>query len=464
MKRYLLAFALIFALGFCLCACSPEEPEHIHIFDSWTVKTEADCTTEGLLFRVCLECEAVEEKTVAKLPHTLESSKVDPTCDSEGYTHYECSVCDYEHNSEHIKPLGHTLKSTVTAPTCTEQGYTNYKCEKCDYEYIGDHVKPLGHTLESSVTAPTCTAEGYTHYKCGRCEYEFDADFVEPLQHVNSDAIRFFATVNRSGYTKYTCRDCGHIYNEDFVKYSDVVSGAYVDNSSVLKKGIDVSKWNHHTGATSEDYLPLDWEALKASGVDFVILKIGSTDSGKEPTFEMDYEGARAAGLEVGGYFYTYATTVGQTVVDAGNVLKWIEGKSFEYPIYFDTEDEKQIAISKDQVTDMCFAFAEVIQDGGYYAGVYASYSWLRDRLDMDRISGALDVWCARYYWDDPDGNSSFAIDDQRFIWQESWGKNMGMWQYTQCGNFEGFKYDFDFNYSYKDYAGLMKEWSLNGF
>lgn len=426
----------VFALALCLGACNqvpePTEtskptdpPEHVHAFEPWSVVTEATCTAEGSMTRKCADCGENETHTVQKLEHTLESK--------------------------------------VSAPTCDTQGYTHYKCGVCGYEFDADYVKPLGHDLEKTVTAPTCTSQGYTHYDCKTCDYEFDGDFIAPLAHQKTSAVRYHATVNRSGYTQYTCEDCGHICNEDFILYKDIVSGAYVDNTTVLKKGIDTSKWNHKTGATSDDLLPMDWAALKAAGVDFVILKAGSSIE-KDPAFDADYEAAKAAGLEVGAYFYAYSTTVGGTVEDAGKLLGWLEGKQFEYPIYFDIEDSTLETLDKEHLTDMCVAFAEVLQDNGYYAAVYANHNWVNNILNKERITSSFDVWYARYYWDLPDGSSSFALGDEIFVWQESWGKNFGMWQHTQCGNIEGFECDFDFDYAYKDYASLMKQWGLNGF
>ena len=416
---------LSFTLILCFWGCNADPTEHVHAFEAWKTVTEASCSAEGRITRSCLDCGETEDLTVQK--------------------------------------LAHTFKSEATAPTCDTQGYTHYACEVCAYEYDGDHVKPLGHDLTSEVTGPTCTAQGYTHYECKVCDYEFDGDFLAPIAHRSASAVKYYATVNQSGYTQKSCAECGAIYNEDFVLYSDVVSGAYVDNTTVLKKGIDTSKWNHKTGETSEELLPMDWTALKAAGVDFVILKAGSS-LGKDPAFDTDYAAAKAAGLEIGAYFYAYSTTVGKTVEDAQMMLGWLEGKQFEYPIYFDVEDVTLENLGKEHLTDMCIAFAEVLQSRGYYAAIYANHNWINNILDTKKITSSFDVWYARYYWDASDGSSSFTFGDEIFAWKDTWGKNTGMWQHTQCGNIEGFECDFDFDYAYKDYASLMKQWGLNGF
>ncbi len=424
--RVLFLFIIIFSLFVCLVACNRADAEHIHSFSEWNIVSEASCTAEGLMARQCSECGQSDEHTVEKLMHSLEKqSEVTATCDTEGYTVYAC---------------------------------------ECGYSHRADYVPPIGHKLENTVTPATCTSQGYTHYECQLCDYKFDGDFVMPLAHKNSKSERFYATVRASGYTQYTCDDCGHIYKEDYVSYSDIVTGAEVENTAVLKKGIDTSKYNHKTGATSDDLLPMDWAALKSAGVEFVILKAGSSIE-KDPAFEADYAAARAAGLEVGAYFYAYSTTVGETVEDANTLLGWLEGKKFEYPIYFDIEDKTLAGLGKEHLTDMCVAFGEVLQTAGYYAAVYANNEWLYNLLDTQRIKSLFDVWYARYPFDTQDEEQSFAFDTEDFSWNEGkYDKQMGMWQFTEKGRIAEFECDFDFNYSYKDYPSVMKEWGLNGF
>ena len=427
-RKLLYLFILIIAVSLFAQSCdesvSAEHSEHVHVFGAWSVKNEASCTEEGLMERVCEECGRTEEHTVEKLNHKLEiSQKIEPDCEKQGYTEYVC---------------------------------------ECGYTYKGEWTKPLGHELESERFEVSCTEQGYTHYACKRCEYEFNADFVKPLAHVNSKVDKHYATVNASGYTLYTCEDCGHSYMSDFVSYSDIVSGAAVENTEILKRGIDTSKYNHKTGATSNDLLPIDWAALKAKGVDFVILKAGSS-LGKDPAFEADYLAAKAAGLEVGAYFYAYSTTVGGTVKDAEMLLEWIEGKQFEYPVYFDIEDDTLLGLSKEHLTDMCTAFCETLQRQGYYAALYVNNEWLYKILDTDRIKASFDVWYARYPLDTT-AEDEFAFGDV-FEWNvEVFGEQMGMWQYTESGTIEGFYGKFDFSYAYKDYPTLIKKWELNGF
>ena len=187
--------------------------------------------------------------------------------------------------------------------------------------------------------------------------------------------------------------------------------------------------------------------------MDFVILKAGSTKSGIEPTFLMDYEGAKAAGLEIGAYFYTYSTTVAGITHDAEMLLLWLEGKQFEYPIYLDLEDTSLSGLGKNHLSAMCEAFLCKLQQNGYYAGLYTNHTWLTTILDTPRMVTLFDLWYARYPL------------TERPVWnEEKYGKQLGMWQHTESGVLEGIDGYFDLNFSYKNYAEIMKKWELNGF
>ncbi len=384
-------------------------------------------------------------------PHpSFKEIEIASTCSEEGKITRRCEFCDYEYVSEILPRAEHTLLSMSLPPTCTSQGYTIYYCE-CGYTYRADFQSPLEHKLISEVVAPSCNETGCTRYSCANCSFSYESNFSEPLGHKFSKTLHL-PTATSAGYTEYTC-DCSYSYRGDYVYYSDILESAYCSGTDVLAKGIDVSRWNHQIDAASGKYLPLDWAAIKAQGVDFVILKAGSTKSGIEPTFLMDYEGARAAGLEVGAYFYTYSTTVAGITHDAEMLLLWLEGKQFEYPIYLDLEDSSLAGLGKNHLSAMCEAFLCKLQQNGYYAGLYTNHTWLTTILDTPRMVTLFDLWYARY-----------PLTEKPTWNEEKYGKQLGMWQYTESGVLEGADGYFDLNYSYKDYGEIMKKWGLNGF
>jgi GH25 family lysozyme M1 (1,4-beta-N-acetylmuramidase) len=277
-------------------------------------------------------------------------------------------------------------------------------------------------------------------------------------------------TFDRDGYTLHTCRDCGYSYEDAHVRYHDIATGAYTGNTEILMQGVDTSKWNHQYGASLEDVKSLNWEALREAGVDFVILKAGST-KGIDPAFELDYREAKEAGLQVGAYFYAYSTTVEDTLADAEMLLTWLEGKQFELPIYFDMEETSMMSLGGELLTELCRAFIGRLWEAGYYGALYTNTEWLYNLLDTEWVKENLDVWYARYTVSVPEGQEGFTLMDGDFPWKDGTaykpGKTddrFGMWQYTDSGVVEGFRYKFDFSYAFKDYASIIEQWGLNGF
>ena len=113
--------------------------------------------------------------------------------------------------------------------------------------------------------------------------------------------------------------------------------------------GIDVSKYN----------IVDDWNAVKASGKKFVFIRLGWINSDgsitKDEQFEFHYKNARAVGLDVGVYIYSYLNDSKYSRTAARNTVKMLEGKTITYPVAFDYEEYKTAAkLSKDENTNIC--------------------------------------------------------------------------------------------------------------
>ena len=387
------------------------------------------------------------------------------TCEQEGKTLHTCLDCGYEYATDIIQPSGHALLSTMFAPTCDRQGYTTYFCE-CGYSFSSDYISPLGHAMTEKVLDATCDEQGRTEQSCERCDYRFESNLTVPLGHsFNSTSVP--VTCTHSGYTEHVCSVCEYTYR-DYLHYSDIVPHAYMENAEVLARGLDISKANYKPTPTGE-YTPLDWNAIKAAGFDFVILKIGSSASGLDPTFEMSYAGARAAGLDIGFYFFTYATTKEENQADADQVIEWLDGRLLEYPIFYDIEDasfdddpyDKILPEIPDKsvVTDFCLAFIERIWENGYYGALYCNKSWLNSKLDTQKCLSTFDIWCAQY----PNPTNEPILPDATVSWPDN--EQLSAWQYTSNGMIESIQGTyFDFNYCYKDFPALMQKYHLNGY
>ena len=95
-----------------------------------------------------------------------------------------------------------------------------------------------------------------------------------------------------------------------------------------------------------------------------------------------------AHGLDVGCYYYSYATSVSDALVDASNMISWMGDKVFEYPIYFDYEDQSQAGIDATTASKICLAFMNKLRDHGYLVGLYSMSSWLEKSWSPAPVSG----------------------------------------------------------------------------
>lgn len=194
-------------------------------------------------------------------------------------------------------------------------------------------------------------------------------------------------------------------------------------------KGIDVSK---HQGK-------IDWTKVKAAGVQFAMLRAGygRYDNQKDEQFEANYKGATAAGIPVGAYHYSYATTAEQAKQEAEVFLGWIKGKNLTYPVAFDIEDKKQANLGVSLISDIIRAFCEAVEAAGYYVVVYANKDWLTNRIDAD-CKSRYDIWLAQW------------------TSKPTYTGSYGMWQYTSDGAVDGIEGRVDMNIAYKDYPAII--------
>lgn len=205
--------------------------------------------------------------------------------------------------------------------------------------------------------------------------------------------------------------------------------------------GLDLSK---HNGS-------VNFNAIKNTGNDFVILRCGYGVNGtKDPKFEKYYKQAKAAGLKVGAYYYSYALNVSGAKAEANNCLSYIQGKQFEMPIYIDMEDadrykSKNGMPSNSTLNDICNEFCKILESKGYYAGVYASKSWFDTKLTS---IGNYTKWIARYGTND--GTKQFDYP------------SYGMYQFTSAYKINGKV--FDRNYCYIDFTSAILKNGLNGY
>lgn len=213
------------------------------------------------------------------------------------------------------------------------------------------------------------------------------------------------------------------------------------DGKGIIAYGVDVSSWQGK----------IDWQKVKSCGKTFAILRIGTT-KGKDTYFETNYKNAKAAGVKVGCYYYTYATTVEEAKKDADKVLSWLSGKQLEYPVYYDMEDSVQLSsgMTTAKRTEMCITFLDKMSENGWYVGTYANGNWFSNYLDKAELGQKHELWLATW--------TSSGLPSKDYSSQ------YGMWQYTDSGKVNGISTAVDLDVAYRDYPSIMKNGGFNGY
>lgn len=217
-----------------------------------------------------------------------------------------------------------------------------------------------------------------------------------------------------------------------------------VSASEYVSRGVDVSV---HNG-------DIDWNKVSNSGIDFAIIRAGSTnyDSDiiyKDRKFEKNYSGATDSGISVGAYYYCGAYTKEGFEKTAYDIINILDGKSFDLPIYIDLETASmQKKLGKSTLTSYTLSALDILSESGYDAGVYANRDWFRNYIDASKIKEAgYDIWMAQY----PSGK--YAVDPSRY----DKSSDCSIWQYSSKGRVSGISGNVDVNVSYVNYEKHSK-------
>lgn len=192
--------------------------------------------------------------------------------------------------------------------------------------------------------------------------------------------------------------------------------------------GIDVSKYQSE----------VDWAKVKASGVDFVIVRLGFRGYGSEgklaedEKFRAHVEGALSAGLEVGVYFFSQAVSDDEALEEAQFVLQRLKGYEITGPVVFDTEEIKDAeartdGLAGEQFTENCITFCDAVEAAGYRPMIYANMKWMAFTLDLTRLT-EYEKWYADYE----------AVPQCPY--------EFSIWQYTESGTVPGVEGNVDIN------------------
>lgn len=228
------------------------------------------------------------------------------------------------------------------------------------------------------------------------------------------------------------------IYPAEGVAVSDFTQDDFTTNADGLPEytgdaydtrlGVDVSFYQGE----------IDWEAVAADGVEFAMIRCGyrGSESGTivvDEQFENNINGALAAGLDVGVYFFSQSTGAIEAAEEANFVLDLISGYDITMPVAFDwepLEGSRAKDIDRSELTASAVVFCEMVKDAGYTPCVYlyrytGYYEYMMERLaDYELWVGALGSWPDFYY------------------------RHM-LWQFSMTGRVEGIDADVDLDYQF---------------
>lgn len=187
------------------------------------------------------------------------------------------------------------------------------------------------------------------------------------------------------------------------------VNGNFISSSgeiipNAIAKGIDIS---YHNGT-------INWDKVKNSDVDFVIIRCGYGDnytSQDDKKWLENVQACESRGIPYGVYIYSYAENVAQAQSEADHVLRLIRGHKLSYPVFYDLEDEPTTGRHTNQeILNMTRTFCTAIQNAGYNVGVYANKYWFTSKL-TDSYYDTLPKWVAQY-------NSKCTYAKEYMMWQ----------------------------------------------
>ncbi len=207
----------------------------------------------------------------------------------------------------------------------------------------------------------------------------------------------------------------------------------YSQDGKTALTGVDVSVYQGK----------IDWEAVAADGIDFAMIRLayrgyGSGSLMVDEYAEINLAGATAAGLDIGAYIFSQATTVEEALEEADLVINMLKDYDVTYPVVFDMEEIHEEEARVDnltiaQRTEITDAFCKAIKKEGYTPMIYGNTRWLAGRLDLRQLKD-YDIWYAQYY-------HTFQFPYA-----------FTMWQYTDSGTVAGIEGEVDLNLCFKTY------------
>ena len=233
-------------------------------------------------------------------------------------------------------------------------------------------------------------------------------------------------------------RSWAKIGNKCYNAQGEVIQGA-------ITRGIDVSEWDY----------TIDWNQVAGGNVDFAFIRISDGTGYMDRYYDSNMRNANAAGIPVGTYIYSRATTFAEALEEARLVIRKMNGYKVSYPVAYDLEASAVGELSRKKVSRIALTFCREIKKAGYTPIIYCNQNWYDNHLDFSMIQG-VDVWLASY------SDRFNHPDDSRYnykIWQATAGDSIGEDFITTRGLIPGLpkSVNADIDFGFYDYTKSVK-------
>lgn len=360
-----------------------------------------------------------EEKTLGA---TVSGSNGD---NGVSYKSSDEKVCTVDGNGL-IKAVG-AGEAEITVKTNAKDENGDSVSKKCKVKVVKGNKNDTTSNLTTKTGEQLYVKEGDSYREAKYADYFKTQDF-----YIKEETIKYTGWQTIGGATYYYDKNGEYVTGEQVIqgmKYTFANNGVLNMNGAVM--GIDVSKWNGD----------IDWNAVKNSGISFVVIRCGYRGSAtgvlvQDPKFESYIKGATSAGLKVGLYFFTQAVNETEAVEEASLCVSLAKQYKIAYPIFIDTEKTsggRANGLEAGARTNVVKAFCETIKSSGYTPGVYASKAWYEQNLNAGSLNG-YKIWLAQY------------------ATNPSYSGRYDMWQHSAKGKVKGISGDVDLDISYLGY------------
>ncbi len=291
-----------------------------------------------------------------------------------------------------------------------------------DYSSIPDEF------LQQIQGRDTITVERFEEYAL---EHMLSAQYVQRF----IDDYFVFKQGNKYQYLPVEKNTPKHSYNWDNLVHYSREKDYQVNGSSRVLKGIDVSVFQGN----------INWNAVKGDGVDFAFIRLGyrGYTNGAikvDSNFHKNIQGAQAAGVKVGVYFYSQAISRTEAIEEAQFCIDELRGYRLDLPVVFDLEGAQNSqyrtrGMTTQTAVRMVEAFCDTVENAGYRSMYYSYAKFLAEHEGMVAQLKGYDLWMAMYY------KVPF------------FPYNFQIWQYTSTGKVAGIAKEVDMNMMFLDYV-----------